>query len=357
MTLIVASGCGERFPDPSQEGEFERTVFLEEATGTWCVNCPAVAANIEVLLDEHPDELIVLALHSQTQDPYASDETEARLSDFGVAAFPTVIFDGVEAFEGVQTVEAMAQILQHRQALGSPLMIEVEATEAADSVSWKVGVIVSSLIEESIDGYLRIALVEDTLTDESAGLLHHVVRRLPEADAPVRLNPGDTLEFDRTLALETNWGRPLIAVAWIEDANHEVYQAASNELGGGNPDMGDFSIDLDGDSIQILPVSQIGQSVNFNFTLQNHTQNPLTLTLDLPEILRELPEHWSFSLCDETICYSVPSDFDLPASGLLEGLHLAIGTSAEDEETEGTMVLTAASGEEIDTQVFILRIE
>ncbi|MBN2380026.1 hypothetical protein JXM67_09525 [candidate division WOR-3 bacterium] len=354
VLLLVMAGCGERFPDPSQQGEFDRVVLLEEATGTWCVNCPAVAENIQTLLADYPGEFIAIALHSQTQDPYSTEETEERLSDFSVDAFPTVIFDGVEAYEGVQTVEEMAQVLSDRRALGTAVKLELDASLTADSVLYEVTVIVSGQTEESIEGILRIALIEDTLTHATAGLLHHIVRRLPEEEAAMTLNPGDSLDLHRSLPLDVSWGRPLTAVVWVEDPDHKVYQAASHEVGGGSYVHGDFSIELVSDSIQ---TDTLGAILNFYFDLKNHTGNILTLTVDVPEASQYLPENWWFSLCDEQNCYPVPTDFEVPANGTLEGLHVTIGSSILDQETEGKVIMTVTSGEEVDSQTFILEIE
>jgi thiol-disulfide isomerase/thioredoxin len=179
LALVVLSvSCGRRFPDPSQQGEFERIVLLEEGTATWCTYCPAAAENIEELLGAHPGEFIVLALHRK--DEYSSDESEARLSDLGVVAYPTIIFDGVE--KSGRGVDEMAVILEDRRALGSPIKLELTASLTGDSVSYEITAVVSEKIAEDIEGTLRIALLEDTVTDASVGLLGHVVRRLPEAE-------------------------------------------------------------------------------------------------------------------------------------------------------------------------------
>jgi len=353
VALLLLSGCGQRFPDPSQEGEFERTVLIEEGTATWCTYCPEAAENLETLLEDNPAKFIVLALHSQ--DDYSNTETEDRLDVLGVAGFPTIIFDGVE--QSGRKVSELQSTLDSRLVLGSHFILELNASLAADSVLYDITVIVSDSIGTPIDGILRIALVEDTVTHPSAGLLHHVVRRLPDADAPVTFDPGDTVDFHRSLALEASWGRPLVAVIWIEDETHKVYQAASFEVDGGSSELGDFSIGLESDSVQTLPVSQLGQSVNFDFALDNHTGNPLTVTLDVPEATQVLPDGWWFSLCDTMNCYPTPSDFEVPADGSLGGFHITLGTSIEEGDTEGSVTMTVTSGQEVDSQTFILRIE
>jgi len=350
VTAAILS-CGERFPDPSGEGEFTRTVLLDEGTGTWCTYCPEAAENIEELAVSHPGEFIVLALHAQ--DDYSSSETEARLTSLGVAAFPTIIFDGVE--ESGREVDEMAAILADRHAFGSPVKIELSASLTADSVLYEIAVITSAKIAESIEANLRIALVEDTLTDASAGLLHHTVRRLPEAagEDALTLEPGDTVSLDRALPLDGSWGRPLTAVVWIEAQDLNVYQAASYELGGGNPNEGEFSIELESDTIQIKP--DPGDDAFYYFTLKNHTGNALTLTVDLPPDSLALPAGWGALICDEGNCYPTPFDVQVPAKGTSQGFHLTITSGTEG--TEGRVVMSVTGGEEVDTQTFVLQIQ
>jgi hypothetical protein len=351
--IVLSTSCGRRFPDPSQQGEFERIVLLEEGTGTWCTYCPEAAENIETLLGAHPGEFIVLGLHKQ--DEYSSDDTEARLANLGVGAYPTIIFDGVE--ESGRGVDEMGVILEDRRALGSPIKLELTASLTEDSVLYEITAIVSEKIAENIEGTLRIALVEDTITDASVGLQHHVVRRLPEAtgDDALTLEPGDTVDLYRALPLDQSWGRPLNAVVWIEASDLNVYQSASYELGGG-PSQGEFSIEVEGDTIQ---TDTLGGEGVYYFTLHNHTNNALTLTVDLPADSLELPAGWSASICDEGSCYPIPFDVEVPANGTSQEFHLTITSSTEGAEGKVVMTVTGGGGggEEVDRQTFILQIQ
>jgi|GEM_PF-1410784 len=352
VTAAILS-CGERFPDPSQEGEFDRLVLLEEGTGTWCTYCPEAAENIEELLQGHPGEFVVLALH--WDDEYSSDETEARLTRLGINKFPTIIFDGVEAYEGARPVEEMEQVLADRRKLGSPLKLELSAALTADSVLYEITVIASALSDKTIEGTLRIALVEDTLTDASVGLLHHIVRRLPEAGSgdALTLEPGDTVGLHRSLPLDQDWGRPLKAVVWIEASDLKVYQAASYELGGGSPDEGDFSIELESDTIQTK--SNPGDTAFYYFTLKNHTGNELALHVETPGSLKNLPADWSSLICDDEVCYGDSLNLTLPANESSQRFHVQLTSSTSG--SEGKIVLEVTGGEEVDSQTFILRIE
>jgi len=348
--VLAAAGCGDRFPDLAQTGEFTRLVLIEEATGTWCTYCPEAADNLETLRASHPGEFVVLALHYQ--DDYSNAETDERLSAHGVNAFPTIIFDGAE--ECSRDVASLEKMLAERRELGASVKLELTASLGADSVLYEITVIVSEKLAEQGEAVLRTALVEDTVSDASVGLLHHVVRRLPKAgsDDQLTLEPADTLTLHRALKLDDSWGRPLRAVVWLESPERKVYQAASYELGGGSADEGDFSIELTSDTV--LTIAQPGDDAFFYFNLKNHTGNDITLTVDLPQDLQGLPSGWFANICDTLSCYPMPSDFEIPANGSWDEMHLQIVSSGAD--TEGKAVMTVSAGTEVDTQAFILHI-
>jgi len=117
------------------------------------------------------------------------------------------------------------------------------------------------------------------------------------------------------------------------------------------PDSGNFSLETAGDTTR---TAQPGVSVNFDFTLKNHTTSPLTVSVDVPDSGQNLPEGWFFSLCDEGACYPTPFDFIIPADGTLEGLHVAITSGIEG--SEGSLILKVTAGEEVEQLTFTLQI-
>jgi len=135
-------------------------------------------------------------------------------------------------------------------------------------------------------------------------------------------------------------------------ASAAVVLTLALSVGCEKPDTeGDFSVELVGDTIK---QDTAGASVNFEFVLKNNTDDNLTLSLDLPQDLQELPTNWWGSICD-TLCYLLPHEVDVPAKGSHEGLHVAI--QSDTLSTEGKVVMTVTDGEEVDSQTFILRIE
>ncbi len=245
MSLGLA-GCGSRFPDPPRGGEYDRVVLLEEGTGTWCVNCPRAAENIEELLSQMPLDtvkVVVLALHSANPDTFATAETEARVSWLGITAFPTIVFDGVEkaANDNTSTLEAM--LADHRK-IGSPLKLELVATATADSVLYEINIEASAKNKASVEGVMRIALVQDSVAFTNAiwSYLAHVVRRMPEpvsADS-ISFDPGETGSSHMALVRDVEWDFPLTAVIWVEAGeDSEVIQAASSKITSESPVLKD----------------------------------------------------------------------------------------------------------------------
>lgn len=349
MIAITVAGCGSRFPDPNVIGPYDRNVLLEEGTATWCTYCPEAAENIETLLAAHPDEFIVLALHRD--DEYSSAESHARLDMLGVSAYPTIIFDGVEL--SGRKVSEMETALAARRTLKSFVKLDLTATLTADSVRYQITATVSQELFEPVSGTLRIALVQDTATHSRLGLLHHIVRRLPEAGAEdeLILNPGDTLTVSRALPLDSAWSGELTAVAWIEAEDHEVCQAASAEVT--SEDVGDFNIVLESDTIETMPDQ--GDDAFFYFTVKNNTQGVLTLHIGTPVELRELPSGWFALICDDGQCYGDSVNVAVSAGASTQRLHVQLISG--NDGAEGKVVLTVdAGGTEVDSETFILRI-
>ncbi len=83
-----------------------RRVVLEEATGTWCGNCPRAMIAIEHIENTFPDNFIPIAIHGDSsQDPWAMDSYVRNF--LGMEAFPggrvnrkEAILDGMEIIEG-----------------------------------------------------------------------------------------------------------------------------------------------------------------------------------------------------------------------------------------------------------------
>ncbi|MCJ7697332.1 MAG: Ig-like domain-containing protein, partial [Thermoplasmata archaeon] len=79
-------------PNGSSPGNetLTHTVFIEEATATWCTNCPNVANLLYSLYEANKYNFYYVALINGTN----SDTTERIWDDYNVYSFPTVFIDG-----------------------------------------------------------------------------------------------------------------------------------------------------------------------------------------------------------------------------------------------------------------------
>jgi hypothetical protein len=74
---------------PSNE-TLTHTVFIEEATATWCTNCPNVANILYSLYETNKYNFYYVALINESN----ADTTERLWDDYNVYSFPTVYIDG-----------------------------------------------------------------------------------------------------------------------------------------------------------------------------------------------------------------------------------------------------------------------
>ncbi|MCD6383102.1 MAG: hypothetical protein J7L88_01415 [Thermoplasmata archaeon] len=88
-----------------------RVVPVEDFTGTWCGYCPGVIGALDRIANDKtyfPKNCTIMEWHSG--DSYAYSGSNARVSFYGVRAFPTVIVDGVVGRVGGSTSANNTQI-------------------------------------------------------------------------------------------------------------------------------------------------------------------------------------------------------------------------------------------------------
>jgi len=84
-----------------------RGVLLEYCTGTWCQWCPCGATTAHALETTYPN-LVVLAYHGASTDPWQTFNGNGILSAMGLNAYPTGIFDRQNAAGDYTTWTAYA---------------------------------------------------------------------------------------------------------------------------------------------------------------------------------------------------------------------------------------------------------
>jgi thiol-disulfide isomerase/thioredoxin len=142
------------------DNEFVHTVFIEEATATWCAPCPQVAA---ILHDLYETENYQFYYVSMVHD--VNDKAEERLDvDYNNLGFPTVYIDGgykvvfTAEDKSVYEDEISAALLRNTPNLH----ISVNAVFNNATNEMIIDILVENGEKETYTGRLRVYLTEIT---------------------------------------------------------------------------------------------------------------------------------------------------------------------------------------------------
>lgn len=106
-------------------------VILEIGTGTWCVYCPGAQMGGEDLVNNGHS---VAVIEHHNGDPFTNSYSNARNTYYGINAFPTAVFDGVDYFIGGSNTQSMYQnylpIYQNRKAIMSAFTVDIFGTNS-----------------------------------------------------------------------------------------------------------------------------------------------------------------------------------------------------------------------------------
>lgn len=106
-------------------------VIMEVATGAWCQYCPGAAMGADDLI-ANGYQVAVIEYHNG--DPYATTQSNARISYYNVAGFPTAYFDGGSKVEGGDHTNSMFSYyvpkVNARMAVPSSFTIDVVGTQS-----------------------------------------------------------------------------------------------------------------------------------------------------------------------------------------------------------------------------------
>jgi hypothetical protein len=136
------------------------TVFLEEATATWCTNCPNVANILHSIYETHHYNFYYVALINDT-NPIAANR---NWNEYHVYGFPTVFIDGgYNVILGGNNAESIyANAISAAQA--RPTVPKIRVTVTAQYKNTTQEVTVNALVEnkgnDSYNGRLKLYLTE-----------------------------------------------------------------------------------------------------------------------------------------------------------------------------------------------------
>ena len=213
----------------------ERVVLCELLTTLNCPNCwIADYALVRNLHEFGRENLSVVSYHyappyDPLNTPEVSDRCDWYYNFFTIATlFPVTIFDGLTADGGAadttSTIVAYRMQIEARQAIGSPVSIELDG----EIDGGRGSVTATVTVHHQLTGgphTLRMMVVEDGI-DDGAHIVNFVVRDILEEEPLAVSAPGDFISVTRDFTLGEWNTQNLDIVALVQDdATAEVLQS------------------------------------------------------------------------------------------------------------------------------------
>ena len=213
----------------------ERMVLCELLTTKYCPNCwVADYALVRSLHEFGRENLSVVSYHySPPPDPLNTEEVSDRCdwyyTFFSIATvFPVTIFEGLTADDGAadttSTILAYGMQIEARQAIGSPVSIELDGE--IDGGRGSVNATVR--VHHQLTGgphTLRMMVVEDGI-DDGAHIVNFVVRDILEEEPLVVSAPGDFISVTRDFVIGDWNPQNLDLIAFVQDdTSAEILQS------------------------------------------------------------------------------------------------------------------------------------
>ena len=209
-------------------------VVLEIATGGWCQFCPgaAMTADDMVALGNN-----VAVIENHNGDPYANDTSNSRNVYYGVAGYPTGVFDGVLIQMGGQASVTYPPLYQQRSQVKTPLNISIYGLENRENYDITIRLDKFAPIPQE-NLVLHLALTESDIAYNWQGQNHlNFVDRMMYPSwqgTPINLTntPNEELDYLLNIAKDASWVTANCElVAFIQDLNtKEIIQANKIKL-------------------------------------------------------------------------------------------------------------------------------
>ena len=209
-------------------------VLIEEATGTWCVACPAAAIYLEQIIEEgYPVE--VIAYHSG--DEYENQYSLSRCGYYGIVGYPTCIFNGTETVMGAHYDEYLANVENMMYDM-TPVSIAFENVSINIFENTVTGLVnvenFGPVNSENL--LLHIVLIESHIPEIWGGLeeLNFVERAMypDENGTTINLISITNVEIDFEISLDDILNLETThLIAFVQDnITREVYQSSKSEI-------------------------------------------------------------------------------------------------------------------------------
>ncbi len=306
--------------------QFRRIALVEEATNASCGPCAANNPNLQEFVEHNFGGAVTVRYHAwwPGTDPmydHNPSENRARIQYYGINGVPAYTMDGV-----LMGVPGDAGTIQSQMeadiAQGSPIWININRIESADSVKFDVQIIVGDNVSGQLK--LRNAIIERRITYASPPgsngekIFNDVFRKmLPTTTGENlgNLTAGDTLNFSYGYPINSVWNaEDLAVVSWVQDDDTKsVIQA--------NIDFPTFYLKSDSPTAEI--VSE-GEQITKNFNVYNSNPDTMHLIFNFSD---DLPSDWavSFALSDSNFTDDVVSV--LPNDSITVTMNLTVGST------------------------------
>ena len=216
----------------NQNGNYSHIVFVEEGTGTWCSNCPAVAEVIHDMFDPDDPEFYYVSMVEDKN----TDAKNRLENDYNILGYPTVYIDGGYRVIFGQTdfrtkFENQIENAKNRNVPNLILQFNSEWNESENELINNV--IVENIENEKYTGRLKIYI-----TEINSNWLDYDNHRYNYAFIDYGYNNAIEINSNDTITITENWPIPdnvdkdnlmVIAVIFNSNSNQAYSRPDTNE--------------------------------------------------------------------------------------------------------------------------------
>ncbi len=314
--------CSFRY---SNGGDYGKHVPLVEVfTASWCAFCSAMNRAIDPVIEEYlPLKQVSIAKYQGNGDPYSTTEGSQRESLYGVAGYPTSIYNGMEAISSWSgTYSGITSALRERIAEDSEK--DAVLSIVYDKVEWAptAGTLFFSFTVTSAVSFSAnlTPVVLEGMTTGNRGTngereFYHVVMDMPDGGLgkETEFRAGEPLSFDYEVNMaSTNveeYGDLELLVIVQNNDRGEVYQTASFDLP--NPFLPRVDVSVEKNPISEGETYRVSKEVNpadsvFSvpayISLENKTDESLVIGMQIRPVA-PIAEGYSLQFCGFNQCY------------------------------------------------------
>lgn len=279
------------------------TSIAEDVTSTWCTNCAATFAGLDIVESQvTPGNFFSVRYYTQSGPDWAFEGIDDRIAYYQVMGVPSVIFDGKVKLDGGFGVDdgvLYSNTLEPYRFSSSPVKMEILDFDPVNlEIQVKVTMYDSTYV--MTDAPIYFLLLQDSIADT-----HKNVTRDMKTDIVNVSGNGNSVQFTKTFTPSVSINPDSLWVAaFIQTGDHTILQAVCSKP---MPDyysriIMPFKQNITGDldtpyqSVP-FPVWNLGNADNFTIKL----------------VLDDAPGYWDLGFCNTSgSCF--PQNIAIPFS-------------------------------------------